>query len=145
MLNQPINSIQVFITIFYVIPFSISIIYTVLITFKNYQKDLYNRAFWELYLKERNEVSKGNLSDIEFKSKYPSSILLYEYSPTDTIGEVLKRLIMSISPGFNLFLSVHYAIPFLFENVFKWFSELMEIPLVKSSTVFFDTDDDIHK
>ena len=65
--------------------------------------------------KERAEKESG-------KSTY--------YSPTDTIGDLVGRSLISLIPIGNLWAALFDVSPMLFEKLFKWIGQVFDQPLV---------------
>lgn len=84
----------------YWVPVAICAVGYTLRTWKNYQKDLGN-----LYKKEH-------------------------YSPTDTVGDVFGRVAATLCPVINLFAVVFDLGPKALRNFFKYFSNVLDRPLV---------------
>lgn len=78
-------------------------------TWHNYQKDIRDRA--------------------ECENKDDKTKCTY-YSPTDTIGSLIGRAIVTILPIGNLFAAVFDVAPGLFGKFFDWIGEVFNQPLV---------------
>ena len=96
----------------YWLPLSLCTVGYTLRTFENYYKDVTNRDEYE---KE--------------KSKNPESMAAY-YSPTDTIGTLIGRAIVTIVPICNLWASVFDISPRLFGKLIRQIELIFNQPLV---------------
>ena len=52
------------------------------------------------------------------------------YSPTDTIGDLIGRALISVLPIGNLWAALFDVSPMVFEKLFLWISEAFNQPLV---------------
>lgn len=52
------------------------------------------------------------------------------YSPTDTVGVLLGRAFVTVTPGVNLCAGVFDAAPDVFSDFFAWLGRVFDIPLV---------------
>lgn len=83
-------------------------------TFKNYQIDLSRRTQYEGYLMQK-----------ELTTAY-----VPHYYPTDTIGTIILRIIVSIIPVMNLWTSLFQVLPSLLSSFFKVIEKILDRPLV---------------
>lgn len=80
-------------------------------TFINYQKDIKKRAEVENILEENKEIHAY-------------------YSPTDTVGTIIGRILVCIVPCVNLWAAVFDIGPKFFSDFFCWIGKVFDIPLV---------------
>jgi len=52
------------------------------------------------------------------------------YNPTDTIGSLVGRAIVTVTPIANLWAALFDVAPFLFGNFFVWIAKVLDQPLV---------------
>lgn len=62
--------------------------------------------------------------------KYLSEPSRYYYSPSETVGGILLRVLASIFPVINLWCALFDLTPEVFSRVIKYFSNFLDIPLV---------------
>lgn len=108
-----------FALLLYWMPLSICFVGYTLRTFENYHKDLRNR---EIY--ERSQAPKPpNFPDTKIK-------YVGYYDPTDTIGTLIGRAIVSIVPVCNIWAAMFDVSPRLFERFIYRIRKLFDQPLV---------------
>ena len=90
----------------YWVPLSLCLYGYTLRTWVNYQHDVKERALHE-------EQPKGNF-----------------YSPTDTIGTLIGRGIVTIVPVANLWAAAFDVAPKMFRSFFEWIGKVFDMPLV---------------
>lgn len=83
-------------------------------TWVNYQKDVAARAFAE---------TPGNVNA-------PTYLQKEYYHPTDTVGTLIGRALITIMPVANLWASVFDLAPKVFGSLFKWVGRVFDQPLV---------------
>jgi hypothetical protein len=55
------------------------------------------------------------------------------YHPTDTLGDVIGRYLISILPIANIWACIFDVFPELFEGLFSWIVKIFNTPLIKDS------------
>lgn len=85
-------------------------------TFANYQRDVSKRA------------------EVALISEDPSSRESRYYSPTDTIGALVGRAIVTIIPVANLWAATFDVAPSLFGRFFSYLGRVLNQPLVPSNS-----------
>ena len=115
----------------YWLPLSIcSFGYTVR-TATNYQKDLENREKYEEFKLKCSEFEEGTDEYRSFIKSCKENDTLHEYyCPTDTIGTVLGRILVTVVPIINLWAGIFDISPNLFCNIFMKLEKLFDQPLV---------------
>ena len=94
------------------------IFYTVR-TAKNYMKDKVERAKAERLF----EINKEH-------DKYRGISEIPGYYPTDSVGTLIGRAIVSICPVANLWAALFDLAPEVFKKLFEWIGEVFNQPLV---------------
>lgn len=106
----------------YWLPLVVCVFGYTLRTWLNYQSDLLER---ELAEKSRREAVG---TPAEKQPPWVSSIRIY--APTDTIGTLIGRALVSVVPVANLWASVFDLGPKIFGRFFKWIGNVFDQPLV---------------
>lgn len=90
----------------YWVPLSLCIFVYTIRTWQNYQKDLVKRT--------EAEKARGN----------------GYYSPTDTVGALIGRALVSVLPVANLWAALFDVAPILFRHLFRFIGKVFDQPLV---------------
>lgn len=121
----------------YWLPLSICVVGYTLRTAENYQKDLIERDKYRKSSKIRKEMGSDELNDYIRKNKDEYSSY---YSPTDKIGTIIGRALVSIIPVANLWAGMIDVAPRLFHRLIERIEKIFDTPLVplsKKSDVAF--------
>ena len=102
----------------YWIPMAVCVVGYTIRTFENYQKDIEERGKYIRYLDIKN-----NAKDIE-------RITTVYYSPTDTIGSLIGRALVSVTPFANAWAAIFDVSPKMFCRILSYIEELFNQPLV---------------
>ncbi len=102
----------------YWLPLSFCVVGYTLRTARNYIRD--KRRLAEYLSSRGNKVAKSK------EIIYPRQ----EYYPTDTIGTLIGRSIVSIVPIGNLWAALFDLAPEVFRKFFKWLGKVFDFPLV---------------
>ena len=115
----------------YWLPLSICVVGYTLRTSENYQKDCIEREKYRNYLKRLKEL-EGNDEEIDrFKrNNYNSDRNSSYYSPTDKIGTLIGRALVSIIPVANLWAGMIDVAPRLFHRLIERIEKIFDTPLV---------------
>lgn len=114
----------------YWLPLSICVVGYTLRTAENYQKDLIERDKVRNLIKKRKEL-EGNPEELErFNRNRDPDKYAYHYSPTDKIGTLIGRALVSIIPVANLWAGVFDVAPRLFHRLIERIEKIFDTPLV---------------
>lgn len=102
----------------YWIPMSVCVVGYTIRTFENYQKDIEERSKYIRYLDLKN-----NSEELD------SRVTMY-YSPTDKIGTLIGRALVSITPLANIWAAMFDISPKLFCRLLSYIEEIFNQPLV---------------
>lgn len=111
----------------YWLPLSICVVGYTLRTAENYQKDLIERDKYRKSSKIRKEMGSDELNDYIRKNKDEYSSY---YSPTDKIGTIIGRALVSIIPVANLWAGMFDVAPRLFHRLIERIEKIFDTPLV---------------
>lgn len=111
----------------YWLPLSICVVGYTLRTAENYQKDLIERDKYRKSSKIRKEMGSDELNDYVRKNKDEYSSY---YSPTDKIGTIIGRALVSIIPVANLWAGMFDVAPRLFHRLIERIEKIFDTPLV---------------
>ena len=113
--------------ILYWLPLSLCVTGYTVRTMENYRKDTIQRQkrINYLALKKSKEQEGGDVESIN------SSLRVY-YNPTDKIGTLLGRALVSICPIANLWASVFDVFPNMFGKILSTIEKIFDTPLVPS-------------
>lgn len=111
----------------YWLPLSICVVGYTLRTTENYQKDLIERDKYRKSSKIRKEMGSDELNDYIRKNKDEYSSY---YSPTDKIGTIIGRALVSIIPVANLWAGMIDVAPRLFHRLIERIEKIFDTPLV---------------
>lgn len=117
----------------YWLPLSICVVGYTLRTAENYQKDLNERDKYKVLMNKRKElesdpeeldrfVRSGEARDSDKYTSY--------YSPTDKIGTLIGRALVSIVPVANLWAGMFDVAPRLFRRLIERIEKIFDSPLV---------------
>lgn len=112
----------------YWIPLLLCLIVYTLRTLANYYSDVSRRTEYdEFNIKLRKEldetVPSGDVRRLyQAKSK--------DYNPTDTLGSLIGRGIVTMMPIVNIWAAIFDCAPQLFSGIFKWIDRIFNQPLV---------------
>ena len=131
----------------YWLPLSICFVGYTLRTMENYQKDLIERDKVKNTIKRRKEL-EGNPEELERFNRTvhrDSDQYASYYSPTDKIGTLIGRALVSIIPVANLWAGMFDVSPRLFRRLIDRIEKIFDAPLVPpipGKTSFFDDKED---
>jgi len=111
----------------YWLPLSICVVGYTLRTAENYQKDLIERDKYRKSSKIRKEMGSDELNDYIRKNK---GVYSSYYSPTDKIGTIIGRALVSIIPVANLWAGLFDVAPRLFHRLIERIEKIFDTPLV---------------
>ena len=115
----------------YWLPLVICLIGYTMLTFKNYRTDLIEREKFRRFKEKRDSLPAEKIEDfIKFESARNTQEYIYHYSPTDRLGNVIGRGIVSVVPVVNLWCAVVDVSPDLFKHFFEKLEEVFDTPLV---------------
>lgn len=108
----------------YWLPLSVCAVGYTLRTFENYYKDIEDR---EKYIAEKAIIDAEHSDDTD--DEYRKYYNIY-YRPTDTIGTLIGRGIVTIMPIANMWAAIFDISPKLFSRFIERVEELFDQPLV---------------
>lgn len=113
--------------ILYWLPLSLCVTGYTIRTMENYRKDTIQRQkrINYLALKKSKEQEGGDIYSID------SQLRVY-YNPTDKIGTLLGRALVSICPIANLWAAVFDVFPNMFGKILSTIEKIFDTPLVPS-------------
>lgn len=110
----------------YWLPLSICVVGYTIRTFENYQKDVAERDKYTRYLDLKAMKSEDGRTVDARATCY--------YSPTDTIGTLIGRALISLLPVGNLWAAMFDVSPRLFKKFFDFIEKVFDMPLVPRPT-----------
>lgn len=114
----------------YWLPLSICVVGYTLRTAENYQKDLIERDKVRNLIKKRKEL-EGNPEELErFNRNRDTDKYASYYSPTDKIGTLIGRALVSVIPVANLWAGMFDVAPRLFHRLIERIEKIFDTPLV---------------
>jgi len=114
----------------YWLPLSICVVGYTLRTAENYQKDLIERDKVRNLIKKRKELD-GNPEELErFNRNRDTDKYASYYSPTDKIGTLIGRALVSVIPVANLWAGMFDVAPRLFHRLIERIEKIFDTPLV---------------
>ena len=114
----------------YWLPLSICAVGYTLRTAENYQKDLIERDKVRNLIKKRKELD-GNPEELErFNRNRDTDKYASYYSPTDKIGTLIGRALVSVIPVANLWAGMFDVAPRLFHRLIERIEKIFDTPLV---------------
>lgn len=115
----------------YWLPLSICVVGYTLRTSENLQKDHVEREKYRNFLKRLKELEGNEEETDRFKrSCYNSEQHTTHYSPTDKIGTLIGRALVSIVPVANLWAGTFDVAPRLFHRLIERIEKIFDTPLV---------------
>lgn len=116
----------------YWLPLSICVVGYTLRTAENYQKDYIEREKYRNYLKRLKELEGDEEATDRFKRSCLSDSETHtrHYSPTDKIGTLIGRALVSIIPFANLWAGAFDVSPRLFRRLIERIEKIFDTPLV---------------
>jgi hypothetical protein len=90
-------------------------------TIVNINRDIKERNTTALAVKENLAIRAGSL-----KAPLKSEL----YFPTDTLGDLIGRALVTVIPVANLWAAIFDVAPKMFGKVFHWIGEVFDQPLV---------------
>jgi len=119
----------------YWLPLSICVVGYTLRTMENYQKDLIERQKYLDYVKEKEKIKNDpafvDQMEFELNRQFRNSDKFVSYySPTDKIGTLIGRALVSIVPIANLWAGMFDVAPRLFSHLIERIEKIFDTPLV---------------
>lgn len=118
----------------YWVPLSICVVGYTLRTAENYQKDLLERDKYRNLIKNRKELEDDQDALDSFNRRvrecHDSDKYTAYYNPTDKIGTLIGRALVSIVPVANLWAGMFDVAPRLFHRLIERIEVIFDTPLV---------------
>lgn len=116
----------------YWLPLAVCVVGYTLRTSENLQKDYIVREKYRNYLKRLKELEGDEKETDNFKKSCRNDSVLYAsyYSPTDKIGTLIGRALVTIIPFANLWAGVFDISPRLFKRLIETIEKIFDTPLV---------------
>lgn len=115
----------------YWLPLTICVVGYTLRTSENLQNDYIEREKYRAFLKRLKELEGNEDETDRFKrSCYHSEQYTTHYSPTDKIGTLIGRALVSIIPFANLWAGTFDVSPRLFKRLIERIEKIFDTPLV---------------